>query len=198
VCTYQSSRVKYYTPVVSKCAQNRKAEFNPDSTGWGQNWPCQLWRQIPDKPLIYRNFFKIYLFLQKLLPNLFELLMWPQKMMFRRQFFFFFCHRFSLDALLRTPPLLSGFTAITDHLSIRKVRPGPGPQCSAAPVSIRSVSDPRPRRVRGGRQVLCCAHCLSLSECTNVAATFWVDFWNCSALLTSARYQQRWFYIRES
>ncbi len=55
--------------------------FNPNWTRRGQSWPCQLWPQIAGKLIKYFIFF-LYLFLQKRLPDLFELLTWPQKMMF--------------------------------------------------------------------------------------------------------------------
>ncbi len=57
---------------------------NPNWTGRGQSWPCQLWPQIAGKLLKYLIFF--YLFLQKRLPDLFELLTWPQKIRFWHPF----------------------------------------------------------------------------------------------------------------
>ncbi len=78
-------------------------KFNPNSTGQGQSWPCQLWRQIPDKILIYQIFILFDLFLQKHLPNLFELLTWPQKMTFWRTFWRFFVRNSVASLLCRHP-----------------------------------------------------------------------------------------------
>ncbi len=44
-----------YCPIILSCTN--KTNINPNSTGQGQSWPRQLWRQIPDKILIYQIFF---------------------------------------------------------------------------------------------------------------------------------------------
>jgi hypothetical protein len=74
-----------------------------------------------------------YLFLQKRLPDLFELMTWPQKMTFWHPFWHIFV-RNQAAASPAEPPLPPGFTAYTDHLSAGEVPPGHGPQSGAAPV----------------------------------------------------------------
>jgi hypothetical protein len=59
--------------------------INPNWTGLGQSWPCRLWPQIAGKRIKY-FIFLFYLFLQKRLSDLFELMTWPQKMTFWRPF----------------------------------------------------------------------------------------------------------------
>ncbi len=63
--------------------------INPNWTGWGQSWPRRLWPQITGNFVSTSHFF-FDLFLQKRLPDLFELLTWPQKMTFKRPFWRFF------------------------------------------------------------------------------------------------------------
>jgi hypothetical protein len=102
----------------------------------------------------------------------------------------FFHQKFCRVATLPSSPLPTGFTAITDYLSVGEVPPGLGLQCGAASVKFRSVSGPEPRRVReeAGSQA---GWSLALSQCNNVAALFWADSRNRSALYIHTKYQER-------
>ncbi len=105
----------------------------------------------------------------------------------------FFYQKFCRIATLTSSPLPTGFSAITDHPSAGEVPPGRGPQCGAVPVKSRSVSGPGPHRVRreAGFQS---GQPLALSQHINVAAPFWADSRNRSALYIRAKYQERWVY----
>jgi hypothetical protein len=91
----------------TELSQNAKlfneCTVNPNSTGWGQSWPRQLWRPIPDKILIYQILLND-LILQKLLPNLFELLTWRKKITFWCPFWLFFVRSPAAETHCRPPP----------------------------------------------------------------------------------------------
>ncbi len=107
--------------------------LSPNSTGRGQNWPRQLTSNF--RQTSHTSDFKKVTFLQKRLPNLFELLTWPQKMMFWCPFWPFFV-RSSVTTRPCGPPASVGFTVITDHPSAGEVLLGCGPQFGAVPVNI--------------------------------------------------------------
>ncbi len=94
----------------------------------------------------------------------------------------FFHQKSGRCATLWTPLLLTGFTTITDHPRMGEIPPGRGPQCDVAPsnipISFWSQAECE------GMQVLSQACSLALSKCSiYVAAPFWADFQNRSALL---------------
>ncbi len=98
---------------------------------------------------LYIGFLKIYLFLQKCLPNLFELLIWCQKMMFWHPFKCFFVR--SSVAAGTGDPLPFGFTAITDRVREKSSRAiVHTPQCTVTPVNFTISSGPGPQGVWGG------------------------------------------------
>jgi hypothetical protein len=132
--------------------------INPNSTGRGQSWPCQLWRQISGN-ILYNVLFFIWP-----IPEMSSKSFWTSDMASKNDVLTFFHQNFCRVTTLPPSPLLTGFTPITDHPSAGEVLPGRGLQCGAAPVKFQSVSGPEPRRVRGeaGSQsgrVLMLPHC---------------------------------------
>jgi hypothetical protein len=147
--------------------------LNPNSTDWGQSWPC--WHQIPDKILIYRIFKKIYLFLQKRILNIFELLTWHQ-----------FWRFFIKSQSRRYPATTSRFRPVLLLLQTTQAREN---SCRAVVHSVvrcqatfQSVFGPGPHRVGGGGFAFG-PTLLPFPWCSNVAAPFWADFQNRRALL---------------
>ncbi len=91
-----------------------------------------------------------------------------------------FCQKFSHSGNLLTLPSIWFYCYYRQ--SAREVPPVRSPQCTAAPVDIPISSSPGPHRVRGeaGSQLGLLS---ALFECNDVAALFWANFWNRSALL---------------
>ncbi len=164
--------------------------FNPNSTGQGQSWPRQLWRQIPDKIL---GFFYLTFSCKNVFQIFFNFWHDVKKQHFDVHFDVFFVRRSVVSLLCHHPLLPTGFTAITDHLSVGEVPPGRGLQCSAAPLKLWPVFGPGLRRVRGeaGSQS---GRSLALSQCINVAAPVWADYQNRSTLYIRAKYREKWVY----
>ncbi len=156
--------------------------INPNWTGRGQSWPCQLWPQIAGKLIKYFIFF--YLFLQKRLPYLFELFFLHdlKKWLFDVHF-----DVFSSEVRLRRPllhpPLPPSFTGYTDHPSEAEVLLGRGPQYGAAPVINSNQFPVAGRVVCGGRRVLSWVCSLALSKWTAGTAPIWGIFRNWWPLL---------------
>jgi hypothetical protein len=115
--------------------------INPRCTGQGQSWPFQIWRLIPDKILIYRiykentysckNVFWIFLNFRQDVEN---------------YILTYYCQKSGHVVTLLTPPLLLGFTAITDHPRVGEVRLWSAVWCGASQHSIQFL-------------VLSCAEC---------------------------------------
>jgi hypothetical protein len=127
---------------------------------------------------LYISFFND-LFLQNRLPNLFELLTWPQKMMFWRPFWHFLSavsHGATLPISLFHSVLLLIQTTWAGKKSRRAVVRSPVRHRS----TLQLVSGTGLRRVQWGRQIL--SRACSLSNCTTGVASFWTNSGNRSIL----------------
>ncbi len=148
-------------------------------------WPHQLDVKFWTK-FLHIGFLKIYLFLQKRIPNLFGSDMMLENDVLTSILRFYihfdvFSRRSQSHRESAGPPLPSGFTAIIDHPSMGEAGMWSTVQCGASQYSNQFLVLGRGKC--GGRRVLCPACSLALSRCSNVAAPFWADFRNRSALL---------------
>ncbi len=167
--------------------------FNPDSTGRGQSSPRHFDVKFRTKFLYIRLFF-----IWPIPAETSSKSCWTFDMTSKNDVLMsiltFFYQKFCTVATLPSSPLLTSFTAITDHPSVGEVPPGRGLQCGATPIKFRSVSDPGPHRVRGVAGSQLGSLSLFLSGPINVAAPFWADSRNRSALYIRPKYRERWVY----
>ncbi len=157
-------------------------DFNPNCTGWGQSWPCQLLHQIPDKIHIYRIFSKIPILAEAFFPPIFLNTWHDIKKWHFDVHFDIFCQKPSRDTTLPIPPFRSVLLLVQNPGTREKSPPAVVCiRCSASQHSSQ-FPVPGPCRNSGGRQILSQAQSLTLSNWTAGTAPFWAISWNHSAL----------------